>query len=179
MRYGSKRALLAAIRTEHDALCARLDEIPRSRCLEKGVWGDNWTVSDLVAHLAEWQRMFLKWYDDGLQGAIPAMPAPGYKWNELPRLNRAIRAKHRSRRLVSVRRDFDAGYGRILGIIEGLSTGQLLARGHFAWTGRYPLVTYLGPNTASHYRFATRVIKRWLAATAGRARSDSRPNKRL
>jgi hypothetical protein len=34
---------------------------------------------------------------------------------------------------------------------------------HVSEVGRHALATYLGPNTASHYRFARRVIKRWLA----------------
>jgi hypothetical protein len=169
MRYQSKQALLADIRTAHDLLCARLDGIPRSRHREPGVWGDGWTLSDLVAHLAEWQSMFLGWYDDGLKGIVPAMPAPGYKWNEMPRLNQAIWAKHRSRSPAAVRADFDSGYRRILRLVEALSAGALLEPGHFSWTGKHALATYLGPNTASHYRFAIRVIKRWL--TGGVARS--------
>jgi hypothetical protein len=78
------------------------------------VWGDGWTLGDLVAHLAEWQQMFLRWYADGLRGVEPAMPAPGFKWNETPRLNRAIREKRRSRPLATVRAEFDAGYVEIV-----------------------------------------------------------------
>ena len=161
MRYQSKEALIQDIRTEHDALLARLKEIPNSRWRDQGVWGDGWTVSDLVAHLAEWQRMFLRWYEDGLKGTVPEMPAPGYKWNETPRLNRAIWQKHRSRPQAVVMADFDSGYRSILQIVETLSAEQLLMPGPFAWTGRHPLSTYLGPNTASHYRFAIKAIKRW------------------
>ena len=61
MRYQSKQALWEDIRTAHDELCARLDAMPKSRCRVAGVWGDGWTVSDLVAQLAEWQTMFLRW----------------------------------------------------------------------------------------------------------------------
>jgi hypothetical protein len=179
MRYRSKEALLGDIRTEHDSLCARLREIPKSRYRERGVWGDGWTISDLVAHLAEWQSMFLAWYDDGLRGANPRMPAPGYKWSELPALNVAIWAKHRSRPPEAVRAVFDSGYSRILGIVESLSAEQLLTPGHFEWTGKHPLTTYLGANTASHYRFAIRVIKRWLTGRASHGVPATRPRRRL
>ena len=162
MRYGSKQALLDDIRTEHDLLCARLVEIPTSRWSDLGVWGDGWTLSDLVAHLAEWQYMFLRWYDDGLRGATPQMPASGYKWSETPRLNRTIWEKHRSRSPAAVQADFDSGYTRIAQIVTALSPEQLLEPGYFEWTGKHSLTTYLGPNTASHYRFANKVIKRWL-----------------
>lgn len=166
MRYESKDALIQDIRTEHDSLCARLREIPKGRWREQGVWGDGWALCDLVAHLAEWQRLFLTWYEVGLQGAKPEMPAPGYKWSETPRLNLSIWEKHRSRSPAEVMKDFEAGYARILQLVEDLPSHRLLAPGAFEWTGSNPLTTYLGANTASHYRFATKVIKRWLRASA-------------
>jgi hypothetical protein len=162
MRYRSKQALLDDIRTAHDALHGRLTEIPDLRWDEPGVWGDGWTLSDLVAHLAEWQRMFLSWYADGLRGTAPEMPAPGFTWRETPRLNRTIQEKHRSRSPAAVRADFGSGYDRIVRIVEALPPRQLLRPGHFDWTGKHPLTTYLGANTASHYRFAIKVINRWL-----------------
>jgi hypothetical protein len=179
MRYESKRALLGDIRTAHDSFCARLREIPKSRWCERGVWGDGWTLSDLVAHLAEWQRMFLAWYGDGRRGKVPEMPAPGYNWSETPKLNRAIWVEHRRRSPTAVRADFDSGYRRILRIAGGLSPEQLLVPGHFQWTGAHPLTTYLGPNTASHYRFAIKVIKRWLKSAATAGAPAARPQLRL
>jgi hypothetical protein len=177
MRYRSKQALLDDIRTEHDLLCARLAEIPQVRWHELDVWGDGWTLSDLVAHLAEWQRLFLGWYEDGLRGATPKMPAAGYKWSQTPGLNRAIWEKHRSRSRAAVQADFDSGYRRIVQIVQVLSPEQLLESGHYEWTGKHPLTTYIGPNTASHYRFATKMIRRWLKGTAGPDTAAARPKR--
>jgi hypothetical protein len=178
VRYESKESLIAAIRAEHDAFCERLEEVPRSRTCEGGVWGDGWTVVDLVGHLAEWQAMFLGWYADGIRGVAPRMPAPGYTWRETPRLNRDIWAKHRRRSLAAVRNDFEAGYREIRQLVERLSEEELLRPGHFAWAGGNALTTYLGPNTASHYRFGTKVLKRWLSAKVV-ATNRMRPNQRL
>ena len=136
MRYDSQQALVTDIRRAHDALCAQLREIPKSRCAEPGVWGDGWSVSDLVAHLAEWQSMFLVRHDEGLTGAMPRMPATGFRWNETPKANRVIWEKLCLRSLPSVRADFDSGYRRILAIVDSLSGEQLLMPGHFAWTGQ-------------------------------------------
>jgi hypothetical protein len=166
------------IKAQHDALCSRLAEIPRSRHRESGVWGDGWTLHDLLAHLSEWQRMFLRWYHDGLRGMTPQMPAPGYRWNETPKLNRGIWAKHRSRSARVIRAEFDAGYEEILALVEALPASSLLTAGHFAWTGRNPLVTYLGANTSSHYRFAIKVIDRWRRRTAASASARVRSRRR-
>lgn len=162
MKYESKQGLIDDIQSAHDSLYARLAEIPKRRWNEPGVWGDGWTLSDLVAHLAEWQHMLLGWYEDGRRGARPRMPAPGFKWSETPRLNQVIWEKHRSRSHTAIRAEFDSGYSRIIHIVRALSPQQLLRPGHFEWTGNQPLATYVAPNTASHYRFAINVIERWL-----------------
>lgn len=123
--------------------------------------------------------MFLGWYQDGLRGATPEMPAPGYKWSETPRLNLAIWEKNRSRSPDAVRADFESGYNHILQVVEALSPKQLLTPGHFQWTGKHSLTTYLGPNTASHYRFATKAIKRWLKGAAAPSMGAARPDNEL
>lgn len=172
MRYRSKRDLVDDIEGEHERLWSLLDDIAPARYEEAGVWGDGWSLKDLVAHLAEWQRMFLGWYEAGQEGREPDMPAPGYRWNETPRLNREIRARHADASWAEVRADFDAGYRRILALVDEVPEEGLLTPGHFPWTGKYPLTTYLGPNTASHYRFAIKVIRRWARGRRVSTRGD-------
>ncbi|REJ76367.1 MAG: DfsB family protein [Acidobacteria bacterium] len=162
MRYESKASFLNDVVREYESLCNRLHEIDSEKWEEAGLWGDDWTLKDLVAHLAEWQHMFLTWHRDGSEGRTPEMPAAGYKWNETPRLNRAIQRKHASKSREAVVEELDSGHTEILALVEKLTPAQLLEPGHFEWTRKYPLTTYLGPNTASHYRFANKVIDRWL-----------------
>lgn len=166
MRYTTKKAFLADIEKEHAILIANLEQIPQSRLKEPGVWGKGWTVNDLIAHLAEWQSMFLSWYADGQTGIKPQMPAPGFKWSETPRLNVTIWEKHKRRAPAKVRADYDAGYAKILALTKSLSEKELLMPGAFAWTGKNALVTYLSANSASHYRFANKVLKRWMKSSA-------------
>jgi len=173
MRYTSKEQLLQDVRKEHATLCAMLDAVPPSRLGEAGVWGDGWTVNDLVAHLTAWHRLFLGWYAEGLGGGTPQLPAPGFKWNDLGRLNRAIWAQHKDEAGDVTRAEFESSYGEVLAILEQLSEDELLSPGHFVWTRDHGLVTYLAGNTSSHYRFAQKVLRRWskqapVAATRGR-----------
>lgn len=97
------------------------------------------------------------------------MPAPGYRWNETPRLNRAIWRKHKGRPTGELWEELQSSHAEVLGLAQSLSPEQLLSPGQFAWTGRNALVTYLGANTASHYRFAIRVLKRWRRSEGRRA----------
>ena len=175
MRYSSKAALQADIRAEHDRFVALLEAIPHTRYEEPGVWGDNWSITDVVAHLAEWQALFLGWYDTGRAGREVHLPALGYKWNETPRLNRAIQAKHLGRSHREVRSQFEKGYKRICRLVDAATEAELLAPGYFDWTGRHALTTYLGANTASHYRFACKVIQRWQRVQSSSASRRRRP----
>ena len=162
MKFESKRELVDSIEHEHETFVQLAGCIPRGRYGEGGVWGECWTIKDLFAHLTAWEQMFLGWYRQGTAGRAPMMPAEGYKWSQLPSLNRVIREKNKDRSWRSVRTEFDRSYQEILALTRELSEGELLSPGLFGWTGRHPLTTYLAPNTCSHYRTATKILKRWL-----------------
>ncbi len=161
MKYASKADVLEQIETEHARFVEIIDALPSRQRTEPGVWGEGWTVIDLVAHLTEWEQMFLRWHRAELAGEQPDMPAPGYRWSETPRLNHEIWRKHKNDSWKKVRAAFDASYAEILSLAKGLSEEELLEPGHFAWTKKNPLTTYLGANTASHYRTAAKILKRW------------------
>ena len=162
MRYASKEQFLESTEAEHAALLDLLQSIPSERQTEPGVWGDDWTIKDLLAHLTEWEQMFLGWFRSGLEGKTFQMPAEGFKYNQVPELNQQIWRQHRDEPLEVVVGRFHDSYQEILGLARGLSEEELLEPGHFPWTKKYPLTTYLGPNTDSHYRTAKKIIKRWL-----------------
>jgi hypothetical protein len=54
-----------------------------------GVVGD-WSVKDIVARLVDWEQRFIGWYDAGLRGEVPEVPAPGIVWDELDILNKEL-----------------------------------------------------------------------------------------
>jgi len=61
----------------------------------------NRNVRDVLAHLHHWHIMMLGWYEVGMQGQKPEMPAKSYTWKTLPDLNREIWQKisqHRIRK---------------------------------------------------------------------------------
>ena len=162
MKYSSKQVLLESIEQEHERFLALARSVPHARYDDPGVWGDAWTIKDLFAHLTEWEQMLLGWHREGLAGSSPALPAPGFKWSQTPALNQAIWRKHQSRSLSAVLRDFAASYEEIHALAVSLSEEQLLAPGYLSWTGRLPFASYFGPGTCSHYRTATKILKRWL-----------------
>jgi hypothetical protein len=162
-----KRELLAEIHRERAELDDTLALLTPRQMTKAGVTRSGWSVKDVLAHLVEWQQMNLEWYAGGLRGAKPAMPAPGFTWRELPRLNEMIYRKHRRRSLQAVLRDYQASHERVIALIEALSDTELVTLGRFSWTGpSWTLSDYVRANTAAHYLWARRRIRRWWQAQA-------------
>ncbi len=173
MRFTSKDQLITSIETEHCRFVELLESIPQDRFLDPGVWGDDWNIRDLLAHLAEWHRMLLGWYRTGLDGGRPEMPASGYKWNQTPVLNRHIQERFREQSVEEAWADFETSYEEVFSLARELSEELLLESGHFAWTGKNHLTTYLGANTTSHYRTASKILQRWLRAGGAKTTGES------
>ena len=176
MKHSSKEELLACIEREHSALLALLRAVPRPRCKEPGVWGDEWTVHDLVTHLTEWQQMLRRWFEEGRDGLRPEVPAPGFKWNETPALNRAIQRRYADQPVGTALKKFAASCDTLHALARELTPFELLEPGHFAWTGKLPLMTYFAANTCSHYHFASKVLKRWM--TIAKIKTSNRGGRR-
>ncbi|NJK70851.1 MAG: ClbS/DfsB family four-helix bundle protein [Thermales bacterium] len=51
---------------------------------------DDSSIKQIIAHRTEWMKMFFVWYQDGVEGKEPQVPAPGYKWNQLKEYNTMI-----------------------------------------------------------------------------------------
>ena len=159
----SKSDLLAAIEKERGALETLLELLTPEQMTDPGVVGE-WSVKDVLAHLVEWEQMVLGWHATGLRGETPEMPAPGFKWNQTPQLNQQIYEKHRERPLDEVLERFRASHQEILGVIRGLSNEEMFTTGHFAWTKKNTLGTYLVSATSSHYLWARKEIRKGLKA---------------
>lgn len=158
-RATSKTDLLAAIAQERQALETLLRTLTPQQMVEPGVVGA-WSVKDVLAHLVAWEQMVLGWYRAGLRGELPALPAPGYKWNQTPELNQMIYETHREQPLDEVVAHFYHSHQEIRKVIEGLSNEELFTAGHHAWTQKNTLGTYFVSATSSHYLWARKEIRK-------------------
>ena len=118
-----------------------------------------WSPKDVCAHLHAWHRLLLTWYREGQHGQ-PSMPARGFNWRETPALNRMLYQEFRDVSAASVRRRLKLSHGRVMKLVDGLTDRQLMKPGAFKWTGKLGLISYVSANTDSHYRWATKKIKK-------------------
>jgi hypothetical protein len=121
-----------------------------------------WALKDILAHLYEWQQMFFRWYEAGLRGEMPEVPAPGYKWNQLPALNQSIYEKYRDLTPEQALALFRESHQKTIEFIENLPDTDLAVPGLYPWMNKNTLMAYLNANTAAHYAWALKDAKKAL-----------------
>jgi hypothetical protein len=121
-----------------------------------------WAVKDILAHLVEWQQMFFKWYEGGSQGEMPEVPAPGYKWNQLPALNQAIYEKYQHLTADEALSLFRKSHQKTVQFIETLPDADLTTPGLYQWMNNNTLMSYLNSISAAHYVWALKDAKKTL-----------------
>ena len=144
-------------------LLAELDEagpeVGRIRCV------DDWTVKDLLAVRAWWTESVVNWIEAGRRGETPVTPAPGYTWQETPRLNADVVKASRSEPFDSIRARLERDFRRVLSTIDALDDTELLQVGAFEWAGKWPIARWISINTARQYMTARTYIRRALRET--------------
>jgi hypothetical protein len=157
----NKTQLLSAIDKEYTALEKFLAPLTPEQLAFAPAPGA-WAVKDILAHLYEWQQMFFRWYETGLRGEMPATPAPGYKWSQLPALNRAIYEKYCSLTPQEALCLFRESHQKTVQFIETLPEADLTTPGLHKWMNQNALMAYLNANTAAHYAWALKDAKKAL-----------------
>jgi len=156
----TKARLVAETARQRDSLMNLFGSLDREQLLWPGAYG--WSAKDHAAHLAEWERLFFGWYDAGLRGENPAVPAEGYTWATEHELNQVIFERHRDEPLEHVMADWRDSSQRLLSLTEQIPEADLFAPGRYAWTGRGILASFVFECGANHYRWSATEIKRGL-----------------
>jgi hypothetical protein len=155
----TKDQLISESQKEYAALEQFLATLTAEQMIQPGVLGE-WSVKDTIAHLLEWQQMFLGWYAAGLRGENPPTPAVGYKWSQLPALNQVIYEKYRLQTLDDILARFRDTHWRVTELLQSLSQEELFASGRYLWARKNALASYLTSITSSHYRWARTELRK-------------------
>lgn len=89
---------------------------------------------DVLMHLYEWHAMLERWYREGMDGDIPFMPAPGYKWRDIKLLNMHIWEKYQDVTLNQAIKKLKLSHKRVMDLIESHSNEEIMTKKYYKWT---------------------------------------------
>jgi hypothetical protein len=156
----NKKELLEAIETEYRLLKKCIEGLDAGELETPGVCHE-WSAKDVMAHLVEWKKMFLGWYEEGLRGGNPLTPAEDLKWTETPALNDRIYRKWKDVSLEVILAEFEATHAQMLELTRSISQEKLFRKQLYPWLRVWPLSRWIAAQTSSHYRWARTRIRRW------------------
>jgi len=156
----SKDQLLKDIYTERRRLEKTINTLSSEEMLITEVSG-NWSVKDILAHLAAWEKLLLDWYMAGKQGAVPLVYPVGMSKKAIDALNLQIYETNKDNALDEVATTFHSSFARLMKLIESMSDDEIFSYHHFPWTGELLLADYIAGNTSNHYAWAKNQIKQW------------------
>jgi len=157
----SKDELLSLSQANYKKLISYVDGLSREAQQKEFKSGTlNRNIRDVLAHLHHWHLMMLNWYEVGMRGEKPDMPAKGYTWKTMPDLNILIWEKYQDTSFASAKTLLDESYKQVQAVIKAHSDEELFTKKKYKWTGSTSLGQYLISNTSSHYAWGFKLIKR-------------------
>ena len=120
----------------------------------------NRNIRDVLGHLHHWHLLMLEWYEKGMAGGKPAMPAEGYTWKDVPEFNQMIQKKYSNTGLITIREKLSSTHDQLMELIEKHSEDDLYTKKKYGWTGSTSLAVYLRLSLSSHYDWAIKLIKK-------------------
>ncbi|EFR92927.1 ClbS/DfsB family four-helix bundle protein [Listeria innocua] len=121
-------------------------------------------IRDVVVHLHEWHNMALDWYQIGMRGDKPFMPAEGYTWRTTPELNLVIWQKYQETDLEKAMELLNKTHHAEMEIIAEHSDEELFTKKYYKWTNTTSLGAIFISSTTSHYEWAMKKIRKFKKA---------------
>ncbi|MFW6312644.1 MAG: ClbS/DfsB family four-helix bundle protein, partial [Spirochaetota bacterium] len=115
---------------------------------------------DVICHLHEWHLMMVRWYEVGMSGKKPAIPAEDVTWQTLPVLNHRIYEKYRGTELNQALKLLGESHEKVMALVRKHCDEELFTKKRYSWTGTTSLGAYLISATSSHYDWALKTIRR-------------------
>jgi len=163
----SKADLIQQVNQAYAEMSTILDALLEDQMLEQGVI-EGYSIKDLLAHLAAWERLCVNWIRTSLQGEQPVRWAPGFEIQaedpdeSLNRLNERIHKDNLDTTLRETLADFRTAHEKCLGAIQLLSDEELNDPQLFDWLNGHPVWQIIAANSYEHYREHLRQIEAWL-----------------
>lgn len=161
-----KARILDEMRTNYAVLEGILTPLGETQMTTEGVMGE-WSIKDILAHIASWQHRLLAWLNAAIRREGPAISGPD-NVEEMDALNAQFYQENKSRSLDEVLTDFRTTYLQIIDVVQAMHEEDLTNPDRFVWAEGRPLWRLVAGDTYEHYQEHIGQVKEWLA----RAKQD-------
>jgi len=145
-----KADLLDVIRRERQNLDSLIDSLTQDQKCTLGVEA-SWSVKDLMAHIAAWERLALDRIHAALTGEpikIPIIEGDNF----VDDFNGEVYSRNRYEPLESVEEEYKGSYADFLVQIENLGWDFIQAVLPFEWAGDLTALVLISSNSHWHYK---------------------------
>lgn len=158
-----KTTLLNTIQAEYAQLESLLAPLNEAQLCAMPLDGE-WSIKDIMAHVAVWEQICARWLEEFLRGVTPQ---PSERLED--GVNNRIYRENRDRSLAEVRELFHDAHQQLLQqvdlLAQTLSEEDLNGSHRFAWTEHWPgysLIAVIADNSYEHYQDHAQHIRRLL-----------------
>lgn len=156
----TKHQIIKRLETERKRLEANLATLTPAAMLETGVVGE-WSVKDILAHLADWEAHMPVWVTEARSGAVVVTPEHGYSWDRLDLFNKTIYERHRDQPLDTVLEYFHGTHAQFMEMVVVMPETELLTPRYYSFTGKGAIWDWLKAY-ANHDLWAKTQIRKWM-----------------
>lgn len=161
----NKKELIQFSENEFEILLKLIDSLSESQ-RDKDFVFENRTPKDIIAHLYAWQILEIGWYEEGMKGRKPAIPALGYTFKDTPTLNEKLFQDYKDITWKKLIVEFRNSHSKLIQIIAGHSEAELFEKKKYDWTGSTSMAIYFRSALSSHYLWANTLLKKFIKKKA-------------
>ena len=150
----NKAILLDKMQAGYAEMGDALAQLNEEQLTTPGVNGE-WSVKDVLAHLAAWQRRILGGlHDPESVGSSEETDADESLSGEerTNRLNERFYQENKTRPLTGVLADFRDSYQEMVETVQAMPEEVLFNQNAFSWTRGTPIWEFVAGNTYDHYQ---------------------------
>jgi hypothetical protein len=160
----TKDQLLNQIHSEWKKLESNLVGLSDDQFTKPGVQ-DDWTIKDIMAHIASWERLATDRLSAALTGN--ALNSPIIRdWDDIHKYNAETIIENRAKSLHAVMEEFQTAHKDIVNAVEGLDADLLNDILPFDWADDTTFAILISANTHWHYKEHCEQIENWLASSS-------------
>jgi hypothetical protein len=158
-----KSEILATLNQSREDFLDAIEGLPDDELQQPGVAGD-WSVKDLMAHMARWEGELVKLLWQARSGQQPT--TIHFTQASVDDTNARWSKDFAGRSLEQVLDDFHGVRNQTIRRVEAFSDKELNDPQAFSWAKGFPLWRWIGSDSFEHEAEHTAQVREWLAGRA-------------